>query len=183
VANFPSIITYGTVVGQFVQSVVDSADPGREPDMVGCSGTLSFRPDRARMPLLEVVPNPMTVSNNAIPASLDVEGYVIDNNLLRGVTLLSSDAIDATYTVTINLTGLSPISFSFWLPAGGEIDLTTVAPIPSDPGTELAAWQAAVAQTQAAAAAAISAQLAVEAALGASEDIPSLTLLFENGLV
>jgi hypothetical protein len=175
-------MSYGTVTGQFVTSVIDSADAGRDPDMVPCSGTISFHPNSTRVINTGAIPNPLTIFNKDITTSLDASGYIVGPDGVRGIKLVASDDPDTSptmfsYTVTIALNGVSPLSFSFMLPGGTSIDLTTVAPVPADIAGEVSAWVAAVEQTRLNVVAAQAAQAAAEAAKNAaiSAGVPTPT--------
>lgn len=137
-ANLPDGTLYGTVVGQFIQAVADSADVDRNPDSLPMSGTITFTPAATRVALPDTVPNPVTMFQKTITATLDSEGYLIGPDGQRGVLLVASDSpgnpTDFTYSVAVSLTGVQTFSFSFFLNAGATIDLTTVIPATSQPG-------------------------------------------------
>lgn len=182
-ADLPSNMSYGTVTGQFVTSVIDTADAGRDPDMTPCVGTISFHPNATRVINTGALPNPLTIFNKDITTSLDSSGYIVGPDGVRGIKLIASDDPDISptmfsYSVTINLVGVSPLSFSFMLPGGATIDLTTVAPVPADMAGETAAWVAAVESTRLNVVAAQSAQSAAEAARNAaiSAGVPTPTV-------
>lgn len=135
-ANLPGFVTYGRVVGQFIQAVADTGDPGQEPDQLPMSGSVTFTPDVSPVKLPTV---PATMFQKSISATLDSEGFLLGpDGVTRGVTLISSDspssAGDFTYSVTISLEGAAAISFSFFLAAGAVVDLTNViSTVPSNP--------------------------------------------------
>ncbi|MDF2915917.1 MAG: YapH protein [Microbacterium sp.] len=140
-ADLPSGVLYGTVVGQFIQAVVDAADPNREPDMLPMQGKVVIAPTAPRVKLPFVTPNPVTMFQQAVTLSLDSNGYLISPDGQQGVRLIASnspgDPTDFTYTAAVELVGVSPFSFSFYLPAGSVLDLTTA--IPADPSSGIVA--------------------------------------------
>ena len=137
-ADLPDGTLYGTVVGQFIQAVADSADPDREPDSLPMSGTVTFTPAATRVALPDTVPNPVTMFQKTITATLDSEGYLVGPDGQRGILLIASDSpgnpTDFTYSVAVSLSGVQTFSFSFFLNAGATVDLTTVIPATSQPG-------------------------------------------------
>jgi hypothetical protein len=138
-ADLPSGTLYGTVVGQFIQAVADSVDPGRDPDSLPIQGSLTFTPSAPRVALPGVIPNPVTMFQKPITAALDAEGYLVGVDGVRGIKLIASDSpgnpTNFTYTVVLNLVGVDAPSFSFFLPSETTIDLTTVIPVDPSGGS------------------------------------------------
>lgn len=156
----PTNISFGTVIGRFMRAVIDSTDPDRDPDGIPLSGlVIRFTPSQQVFKNLTDSFGPVTIVADPIVATTGENGEVIGPDGLPGIRLVATDDPDLiptgwTWGVSIsggNLPGA--ISFSMALPSNSTVDLTTVVPIPSNPGEELAAWLAAVQATEAAAAA------------------------------
>ena len=139
-----------------LSSVVDSADPDRDPDLVPLAH-LSVKFTAGRTRIVTTSP-PETVFLHPIEWKTDVDGYLVSPDGQRGLYLVASD-IDPenvwTWTVRISSTPTSPhqitaVSYSFIAPSGGSIDLSTVIPVPAVPARDLPAWQEAVSTTTAA---------------------------------
>jgi hypothetical protein len=137
-ADLPTGTLYGTVVGQFIQAVADTADAGRDPDSLPMQGTITFTPGAARVLLPSATPNPLTMYQKSIVCTLDAEGYLLGPDGARGVKLVASDSpgnpTNFTYSVSVDLVGVAGFSFSFFLPAGETVDLTTATPAAPDSG-------------------------------------------------
>ena len=139
-----------------LSSVVDGADPDRDPDIVPLAHlSVKFTAGRAR---LVTTSPPETVFLHPVEWKTDEDGYLVSPDGQRGLYLVASD-IDPenvwTWTVRISSTPTSPhqitaVSYSFVAPSGGIIDLSTVIPVPAVPARDLPAWQEAVSTTTAA---------------------------------
>lgn len=137
-ASLPSGTLYGTVVGQFIQAVADGVDADRLPDVVPVRGNVAFAPSAQRIVIAAATPNPLTVFQQPITATLDSEGYLVGPDGARGIVLIASDSpgnpTGFTYTATLNLEGVPGFSFSFYLVGGTTVDLSTVIPVSADSG-------------------------------------------------
>lgn len=177
----PTNIATGLVTGQFLAGVVDGPDVNQDPDGVPVKGLVTFI---ASVPYLldpTATPNPVGILNTAIVAVLDSEGYLCTpmpgtlKPSYRGVRLIATDDADlsvegwtwnATYTFEpVNGTALRMETHSFAVPSGMEVDLITVAKVPSSAGigTEQVEALAASAQAAAVSAAASAATAAASA--------------------
>lgn len=151
----PSNVSYGTVVGRFMRAVADGPDPDRDPDGIPLEGlTLRFQPSATVFKNLTAAP-PVTIIADTIQATTDADGYVIGPDGGRGVRLLATDDPDLdptgwTWRVTVSGPSIQSMSLSFLLPADATVDLTSVVPVPSNPGSSLPQWEVAVAATEAA---------------------------------
>lgn len=163
------------IVGRFLSSVVDSPEyPDRDPDIVPIAGakvTLTASVARVRASSAEP---PATIFMHPIECITDETGQLVGLDGALGVRVIATDdetlnPTSWTWTAVIHAPGLGKISSTFSAPGGGTVDLTTVIPVPSSPGTELKAWTAAVATTTAARDEAVEAVEAVEAAAQAVE--------------
>lgn len=141
----PENYVYGTVVGRFLTTVVDSADLDRYPDVIAATGTVTF------------TPNATYYKNTALPATfittpqvgtIDATGYLVDHRNSPGVVLMATDHSDLspsgwTYRVTMSINGRQFTPFDIEVPAGGTVDLTTVMPAASSAGTVVVVSEAA----------------------------------------
>ena len=168
-AALPSNVGYGTVTGQFILGVADTAaDTDALPEAVPAVGSIVFSPLISYVPdaaaRVVLVPQPVTVT-------LDSLGYIVSpgNSAVRAVTLIASDndafnprdwAWRATFKFQ-NVSSQIPI-VDFVVRAGVAIDLATYVPAPTAPvlGTAQLTALAASAENYAALAAASAAAAA-----------------------
>jgi microcystin-dependent protein len=144
-ANIPSNLSYGTVTGRFIVGYQDSADEGLEPDAIPAVGSIIFIASTNLIKNTGADPDPVTVLPATVEATLDSEGYLCGYGTTRGINLVATDDVDGnpidwTWAAEFRLTDStgSPVkvnSFSFSLPGGTTVDLTTLAPMPSANGT------------------------------------------------
>src|SRR5690606_37818846 len=107
----------------------------------------------------------------------DAEGFVVGPDGLKRINLLATDDEDLnptgwTWGVAISGTGFRALSFNFALPSDATVDLSTVVPVPGDPGQAMQDWLAAVEATQSAVLAAEDARDEADAAKEAAESVP-----------
>lgn len=150
-ANIPTNVSFGTVVGQFIASIGDTSDAGREPDAIPVQGTILFTPQISSVKNISASPNPVTIVKTSVAGVLDDEGYLCNLTIdpetgfyQRGVPLVATDDPDinpsgwtwkVSYTFTLNGRQISsPISHSIEVPAGETIDLTEASPVTSSTG-------------------------------------------------
>lgn len=190
-AALPTNISTGRVVGQYGYDVVDGSDPDDEPDFVPTQGALAFSASVTKVLDATASPNPVTIIRQPIPAVLDDDGYVCTPNAdgsagARGVRLIATDDPDlnpVNWKWTVSFAFKNPAGngikvpepFSFYLPSGATIDLTTVTPADGADEIGEAAATAAAAQAAASAAAALD---AAEAAAAAVTDLDPTTASF-----
>lgn len=145
-ADIPSNLSYGTVVGRFLLAYADSNDVGSNPDAVAAQGTLYFTPSPNYIKDASASPAPVTILPASIECSLDSDGYLIGYTGDQGVRLIATDdpqgnPVDWTWKVNFRLTDASGTAvrtipdFSFALPGGTTVDLTTVMPVTDSNGT------------------------------------------------
>lgn len=145
-ADIPSNLSYGTVTGRFLLAYADSNDVGSNPDAVPAQGTVYFTPSPNYIKDATASPAPVTILPASIECDLDSEGYVIGYTGDRGVRLLATDdpqgnPVDWTWSVNFRLTDATgtPVrtipDFSFELPAGTTVDLTSAIPVTDANGT------------------------------------------------
>jgi hypothetical protein len=145
-ADIPSNLSYGTVTGRFLLAYADSNDEGLNPDAVPAKGTVYFTPSPNYIKDVTASPAPVTILPASVECALDSDGYVLGYSGSQGVRLLATDdpdgnPVDWTWTVEFRLTDAtgSPVrtvpNFSFELPGGTTVDLTTAMPVPDANGT------------------------------------------------
>lgn len=144
--ELPSNVSYGTVTGRFLLAYSDSNDADLYPDGVPAKGTVLFTPSPNYVKNAGASPAPVTILPATISCDLDSEGYLLGYTGQRGVRLVATDdadnnPVDWTWKVTFRLTDQTDTptrgipDFSFELPGGSTIDLTTVMPVTDANGT------------------------------------------------
>ena len=165
----PSNVSYGHVTGKFLRAIADSSDTDLYPDGQPLAGlTIKFTASVTRVKNVTTTP-PVTIIIDPIVGVTNDDGILVDGNGNEGVWLVASSDEDLnptgwTWTATISASSISSFSTTFTLAPDQEVDLTTLIPVPSSPGTELAAWEAVVAEVAAAQAAAQAAREGAESA-------------------
>lgn len=132
----PEDYLYGTVVFRALKQVVDSADLGREPDVIPATGTITFTPNASYYKNLSM---PATFIPDGIVGTLDAAGYMVDALGNPGIYLmdLSSPGVSPsgmTYKVNMSISGRTFPSFDITVVGGTTIDLTTVMPAATSAG-------------------------------------------------
>jgi hypothetical protein len=144
--ELPSNVGYGTVTGRFLLAYSDSNDVDLYPDGAPAKGSVLFTPSPNYVKNASASPTPVTILPATISCDLDSEGYLIGYSGSRGVRLVATDdadnnPVDWTWKVTFRLTDQSDTpargipDFSFELPQGTTVDLTTVMPVTDSNGT------------------------------------------------
>lgn len=190
-ADVPSPLTYGTVVGRFVHLWGDTSDAGLTPDEIPATGYVTF------MPKAEVVRGPISappfvgvkreIKCPVLNGWLCQPGSTADVGVdpaeeIRGVRLVASDSpgiqpSPMQYDVTfyINNATVQPPDITIEVPADGSLDLATVVPS-STPGVVTVVLEDVRYAAEAAAeAAALSAAAAATSADEASSSEDSAT--------
>lgn len=155
----------GKVKGRIVTFVVDSADPGSDPDMVPLSGTVSFQLNVPKVLDATATPAPLIIASTPFIAVLDSSGYVSTPDV-TGLTaaypdiyMLANDDPDlnplgTTYTVSYNVRlgniSINIPSHSIFVPTGGTVDLADFIPPDNAPAIGTAQAEAAAARSEAA---------------------------------
>jgi len=145
-SDIPSNLSYGTVTGRFLLAYADSSDSGLNPDAVPAQGTLYFTPSPNYIKDASASPAPVTILPASIECALDADGYLVGYGTDQGVRLLATDdpqgnPVDWTWKVNFRLTDASgtPVrtipDFSFALPGGTTVDLTSAMPVTDADGT------------------------------------------------
>lgn len=157
--TYPPDLSTFRVVGRFVRGVADATDDDQAPDVIPIvAAKITFTPS-LNPPIFRIpgATQPITVYQESIVATTDADGYLkVPNDPQVGVILpwgLDPDIIPTgwTWSVVIDPIGNFPKRvFSIAGTAGEVVDLATVIPVASNPGTEIALWQAAVDQVNAA---------------------------------
>lgn len=149
-ASLPSNVNYGSVVGQFIASIMDGPDANRFPDSLPLGGEITFTPSVAYVKNVNTTPNPVTIVKTVVTGILDAEGYLCtpvpdsSGNFQRGVFLVATDDPDLnprgwTWTVDYRFTlegrpVASPARHSISVPTDTVVDLTTASPVPASVG-------------------------------------------------
>lgn len=168
----PVAVSSCRVSGRFLSAVMDSTDPDQEPDGVPVPGlSVTFTATVQRVKVAGSTP-PVVVELAPVTVACNDDGDLVDADGDLGVFLVASDDPDLeptgwTWRATVSAPSFTDYSFAFVAPSGGDIDLTTVVPVPANMGTGLADWQAAVSASEAAAA---EAQAAADSATAAATE-------------
>lgn len=144
--ELPSNVGYGTVTGRFLLAYSDSADGDLYPDGAPAKGSVLFTPSPNYVKNASASPAPVTILPATISCDLDSEGYLLGYTGTRGVRLVATDdadnnPVDWTWKVTFRLTDADGTptrgipDFSFELPQGTTVDLTTAMPVTDANGT------------------------------------------------
>jgi len=144
--ELPSNVGYGTVTGRFLLAYSDSADGDLYPDGAPAKGSILFTPSPNYVKNASASPAPVTILPATISCDLDSEGYLLGYTGTRGVRLVATDDVDNnpvdwTWKVTFRLTDADGTptrgipDFSFELPQGTTVDLTTAMPVTDANGT------------------------------------------------
>lgn len=154
--TYPEEVSTFKVFGRLARGFIDGPDEGQSPDLIPVVGakvtfTPGITPPIFRVP---VGAGSVTVFQETIVATTNLQGYLVtsENELLEGVVLPfgGDDSITPTgwsWFVTIEVGGNFPArKFSIMGAAGGEVNLGSVVPVPSNPGTSVAEWQFVVDQ-------------------------------------
>lgn len=128
--QMPIDLTSGKVVGRFVLAVSDGPDIDRLPDAKPASGKITISSIR---PVVKAYsPEPTTVIRTVFTTTIDDDGYLVDEQGVRGVWLVCGE-----YRVSYNLLGVqlethpivvlpehvdaSPLNLTTYLPVSGPV--------------------------------------------------------------
>jgi hypothetical protein len=167
VIEAPVNLTYGTVTGKFIQTVLDQADVDRNPDYIPAVGTVTFKPDVTFYRNLAL---PAFFTTNTIQCTIDSNGDMRDAQGGLGVVLVATDNADLsprdwTYTCTVSASG-TVYSFPIRVNGGTTQDIAIISPVPSTPGVQVVVTSADRIAAQAAAASAAASAAAAAASAG-----------------
>lgn len=182
----PSNVGYGTIVGKFLKTALDSVDIGVEPDGIPLADlTITFTPSIGKNGVLRNVTAtpPVIIVADAIVAKTNVVGELYNPETGQAaVTLVATDDPDITptnwtYKVSIEGGGLSIKPFNIAVPQGVTTDLAVAIPVPANPGTAVEEWlEAVVAVNQARADAIVAINDAVSDAILDADAAPAEAL-------
>lgn len=211
--SLPSNVNYGTVTGRFLLAYADGIDSGLFPDGAPAKGTVLFTPSADYLKNLSASPAPVTILPATIECDLDSDGYLLGSDGSRGVRLVATDdpdnnPVEWTWRVDLRLTDQADVPvrglarFSFELPSGETVDLAALAPVPDANGefylvgpSGKSAYEIALdngfvgteeewlASLVADSSSELTEHINAATPHPAYDDISSLELLFENGLV
>lgn len=118
--TLPSDVPVGTVTGTLTRAV----GPGPTLQAVPVVGTVTFTANLGGNRYRDTTSTPPELINlDPVTVTIGAGGVLPPTQLVSGGT-------DWTWTVTFNLAvGVRWAPYSFYLPAGGTVDLTTVAPV------------------------------------------------------
>lgn len=149
----PDPITHGKVVGRVLLGKVTAPQTQPLPEYTPMpSAVVEFKallPEGRMKALMQT--DQTSVFLRTFLADTDDKGYLRDPAGNRGIMLPSSVDPSLGYSewvwrMTIVTPVAAPIVQTFILPpftkAGDEVDITTLTPIPAEPGRELAQWEA-----------------------------------------
>ena len=145
----PANVGSGYVTGRLIQAVLDGSDPDDKPDGIPIAGAkITFKPS-VDMVVNRTVSPPVMIATTTGVCTTDDDGVLVDPMGQPGVWLVASDDPDLdptgwTYTVQVSAPNFPSRAWSITVPEGSTQDLATAVPVPSNPGTAVAAWQAAV---------------------------------------
>lgn len=174
-ADAPSQVLYGKVVGRFVTFRADGTDDGTVPDEIPLSGSVTLTPSVGYMRWLTTTPPRTATLDKVICRVINGDLYP-PTGTVPGAWVLASAQPDGLpdyvqWTAHFALTGTStqPMDVTFDVPAGGQVDLASVVPATPQPGTVTVYSSAdTIAAQAAAAAAAASAAQAASIAVNAN---------------
>lgn len=149
----PANVNFCEVTGRFLRAVADSADPGKEPDGVPIADLKVKFLASLNPPVVRNLDNEVSIVIDPIVCATDDNGVLLGPDGTPGVLLVASDDADLdphgwTWNVTVSGPSFSSITFSFVAPVDGKVDLSTVVPVPPNPGSQVPQWQAAVTATE-----------------------------------
>lgn len=151
-AQLPSNVKYGTVVGQFIASILDGDDEDIRPDAAPLKGTITFTPTVSIVKNINAEENPVTIYLSPITGVLDSVGYLCTNQiddqtgrLRRGVVLVASDEElnpiewnwNVSYKLTLNSEPVSIPSHGLDITQGEIHDLAKESPVPAANGVAI----------------------------------------------
>ncbi|RLP70856.1 hypothetical protein D9V30_00005 [Mycetocola reblochoni] len=146
-------ITHGKVVGRVLRA--SNTTPEVEPDPTYAAIPSARVEFKAQLPTpwfkALMSSDPTSVFLQTFWAETDDDGYIVDAAGNHGIMLPASVDPSLGYSewvwrATIKTAVAATVAVDFVLPAftaeGDEVDVTTVARVPADPGRELGAWDA-----------------------------------------
>lgn len=152
--TIPSNVSYGKVVGQFIEAwgdgVVTPGDPDTYPDAKPASGTIVFTAVPQYVVDGTATPNKVTIFPKPVTCTLDANGYLTDPDGNTGVYLIADDDPDLnptgwTWSALFKVSG-TVFTRNFSVTSGGTIDLADILgnSVPSDGGTAIVVVPSAV---------------------------------------
>jgi len=140
VADIPSPLTWGTIVGNFGALNADTNDPGQVPDLDLVGGQVTITP---RLPLVKILDTavPMIAINKTIQCTI-VNGVLIGPDGQPGVRVVASDSpgiepfpLQWEVRITINGATTQPAPMVINVPGGQIVNLAVVIPVSPAPPT------------------------------------------------
>lgn len=143
-AVLPSEVPTGLVTGQFLFVNEDSVDGDTDPELVVVTGSVTFT---CSVPLIRMPGKATTLIPLVFDGGFDSSGQLVPKGRTNiGIELPATNSsqfnpTNFTYKVTFDLkdaaTGFSVVvpSFDIQVPEGTTVDLTSVIPVSTSPGT------------------------------------------------
>lgn len=175
-ADYPSQVQLFRLIGRLGRGMGDTIDTGGDadlaplvgariictPDLKVSDGGPVFKSTASSPPVTifqETVLGTTNASGDIVSAMLDFDGktFVPVDASQQGISLPFGGSPSIvptgwTWTVTISVGGNFPDRvFSVYGSAGTSVDVTTMIPVPANPGTAVADWQATLTAAQTAA--------------------------------
>ena len=150
--SLPANVGFGRVTGRLIRAILDSpSDADTDPDGVPIEGAKVIFTASVNRVVKKTATPPVSIFIDPVTVVTNSDGILVSPDGTEGVTLVASDASDLdpsgwTYKVTMTAPSISTLSWSITVPEGSVQDLATAIPVPSSPGSQLAAWQAVVAE-------------------------------------
>lgn len=149
--EWPPALGYGTVGGKVFYIGADSGDDDAAPDISPAKGTVHIQPAVDIVKYAGPDGDNRILMARSVDGQFDAEGYLIGPDGNRGIKLPSSSSeylnpSGWTYAVTIRIPGWRDINFNIVVPAGGYVDIASVATVPPTAGSAYIANEA-IAQT------------------------------------
>lgn len=140
----PSDVLYGKVVGRFILAIADQSDPGREPDAVPASGTITFTPATPNRKMSQ--PELTTVVAQPIRCQIDPDGHLVDPEGENGVWLITGQ-YRVNYSIQNAVISQHLIDVQDTHTEVNPLDLTNALP-PSGPSLSPTQYSALLAMIQ-----------------------------------
>jgi hypothetical protein len=131
-ADIPSPLTYGTIIGHYVSFLADSADAGFAPDMDTLNGSVTITSNLRVAQVAATGTNYLAVQKPIVAKIVNGVLYAPDGTSALRVLASDSPGLASTpfqYTATYQISGVAqqPLPVTFSVPTEGTVDLAVVA--------------------------------------------------------
>ncbi|MET0888166.1 MAG: hypothetical protein ABWX92_17145, partial [Mycetocola sp.] len=142
--DYPPEIPMFTVTGKLMYGNPDTADAGIAPNLEPVRGaSITFAPE-LDPPIFKAAVANAWIYQRPVPASTDYDGNITGLQDATPDVQLPYQA-GQTWRVTVEVPEFPTREFSITGSPGGTVNIASVVPVPSDPGTDIIAWEAVVA--------------------------------------